>query len=741
MRVPILATTTLLLLCHVAGAGSAVSAHDGKRGELRGREMQATCDQSECIQDPTVYATQAEAIAQLGDAGGYLTSNAECSSGHESAVGSNPDQMGGTGNLVGSSCADAGKFGIWEQDCKDRADLEGVTYQQTLTPNSDFPSGCWRFWSMGGIGSARYYYNAYVGTTTRDCESSEIFTCACCNHYVGHKACSCPVIDSPAPSPPPPVPPHLVADECSGNGGASTPTPICVDDPEGTEVAVSARPPASEYTPAFDWVIKTRCCHLTRPATFCESQNSATNVCYGSAQTWAEAQQTCANDGRRLCTVAELSNCCNTGCNYDNWLVWSEDECLEPPSPPPPLPSPPPPSPPPPLPSPPPPSPPPPSPSPPPPSPPPPSPSPSPPPPSPSPPPPSPSPPPSPPAPPPTGDEWYLGAHGQNCNQVCAAGGQVCDNLLGRARQPDTDTKAKFLALLDTIRDNHRYLGTIPLPTFACNTYETKRWSQNPSITPSLGLCTSSVAIDHDPGPNHGCSSTPDNTVQRLCLCQWTSPSTPPSTPPPPPSPMPPFMPAVDPDPTGDPVYLEGWYWSTRSDQGTDPNTCDAACTHYGLLCDQELGAVHARRARPRVHRQLRHAAGGRRARRVSGHRRPGQHQLGPRVRPRLERGGRKRPVPGGQRRLRVGRVGDPVAHPLVPGQRGRLLNSSDKRHGDVQLCLQLVAGPSAQAPAVLLHSATLAAVTAIAAAADPLERLQCGAGRNARRVDREPSA
>ena len=357
MRVPILATTTLLLLCHVAGAGSAVSAHDGKRGELRGREMQATCDQSECIQDPTVYATQAEAIAQLGDAGGYLTSNAECSSGHESAVGSNPDQMGGTGNLVGSSCADAGKFGIWEQDCKDRADLEGVTYQQTLTPNSDFPSGCWRFWSMGGIGSARYYYNAYVGTTTRDCESSEIFTCACCNHYVGHKACSCPVIDSPAPSPPPPVPPHLVADECSGNGGASTPTPICVDDPEGTEVAVSARPPASEYTPAFDWVIKTRCCHLTRPATFCESQNSATNVCYGSAQTWAEAQQTCANDGRRLCTVAELSNCCNTGCNYDNWLVWSEDECLEPPSPPPPLPSPPPPSPPPPLPSPPPPSP------------------------------------------------------------------------------------------------------------------------------------------------------------------------------------------------------------------------------------------------------------------------------------------------------------------------------------------------------------------------------------------------
>ena len=739
MREPIRPIATLLLLCRVAGTNAEVHAYNRAHRELRGREL-ADCDQSECIQNPTVYATQAEAIAQLGDAGGYLTSNAECWSGHESAVGNNPDQIGGTSNQVGSSCADAGRFGIWEQDCKDRADLEGVTYQQTLTPGPNFPSGCWRLWSIAGIGSARYYYNGYVGTTTQDCQNSNILSCACCNHFVGYKACSCPVIDSPAPSPPPPVPPHLVADECSGGGGAFTPTPICVDDPDSTEVAVSARPPASEYTPTYDWVIKTRCCHLTRPATFCESQNSATNVCYGSAQTWAEAQQTCANDGRRLCTVAELSNCCNTGCNYDNWLVWSEDECLEPPSPPPPLPSPPPPSPsppppspspPPPSPSPPPPSPspPPPSPSPPPPSPSPPPPSPSPPPPSPSPPPPSPSPPPpspsppatqppAPPAPPPTGDEWYLGAYGQNCNQVCAAGGQVCDNLLGRARQPDTDTKAKFLALLDTIRDNHRYLGTIPLPTFACNTYETKRWSQNPSITPSLGLCTSSVAIDHDPGPNHGCSSTPDNTVQRLCLCQWTSPSTPPPAVPPPspleptvtwpppginyvacdaaffatygtpvvtntecttwaldvwpdlvytdgyalaiasnpndpavhidnvqnglwwcyagytnllcnPSlqhcgdvtvqytfmgfvgtvsshvdqpekvkafckvplspPPPPFLPAVDPDPTNDPVYLEGWYWSTRSDQGTDPNTCDAACTHYGLLCDQDL--------------------------------------------------------------------------------------------------------------------------------------------------------
>ena len=98
-----------------------------------------------------------------------------------------------------------------------------------------------------------------------------------------------------------------------------------------TSVAKEARPNASVYNPGADdgWVIKTRCCELASPATYCDSQSAASNgqTCYGSGQTWAEAQQTCANDGHRLCTAAELSLCCNTGCLYDRHLVWTADVC------------------------------------------------------------------------------------------------------------------------------------------------------------------------------------------------------------------------------------------------------------------------------------------------------------------------------------------------------------------------------------------------------------------------------
>ena len=130
---------------------------------------------------------------------------------------------------------------------------------------------------------------------------------------------------------PPPADRHAVFDACVGASGAVTTTPICMARESDTRVAKDVRPNASVYNPGADdaWVIKTRCCELASPATYCDSQSAASNgqTCYGSGQTWAEAQQTCANDGHRLCTAAELSLCCNTGCLYDRHLVWTADVC------------------------------------------------------------------------------------------------------------------------------------------------------------------------------------------------------------------------------------------------------------------------------------------------------------------------------------------------------------------------------------------------------------------------------
>ena len=58
------------------------------------------------------------------------------------------------------------------------------------------------------------------------------------------------------------------------------------------------------------------------------------------------ARDVCANDGRRLCSVEEMSDrCCDKGCGYDNYLLWTRDACtfehLWSPSPPPPPPPPP----------------------------------------------------------------------------------------------------------------------------------------------------------------------------------------------------------------------------------------------------------------------------------------------------------------------------------------------------------------------------------------------------------------
>ena len=40
------------------------------------------------------------------------------------------------------------------------------------------------------------------------------------------------------------------------------------------------------------------------------------------------ARDVCANDGRRLCSVEEMSDrCCDKGCGYDNYLLWTRDAC------------------------------------------------------------------------------------------------------------------------------------------------------------------------------------------------------------------------------------------------------------------------------------------------------------------------------------------------------------------------------------------------------------------------------
>jgi len=47
------------------------------------------------------------------------------------------------------------------------------------------------------------------------------------------------------------------------------------------------------------------------------------NVCLKFA-TFAQAQQTCTDLGRRLCTPVELEDnlCCHTGCGFDYELIW-----------------------------------------------------------------------------------------------------------------------------------------------------------------------------------------------------------------------------------------------------------------------------------------------------------------------------------------------------------------------------------------------------------------------------------
>jgi len=60
-----------------------------------------------------------------------------------------------------------------------------------------------------------------------------------------------------------------------------------------------------------------------------ESDSSSLGGECSGQKTWAEAESFCSSAGARLCSAAELENneVRNTGCNYDEELVWSSTEC------------------------------------------------------------------------------------------------------------------------------------------------------------------------------------------------------------------------------------------------------------------------------------------------------------------------------------------------------------------------------------------------------------------------------
>ena len=101
------------------------------------------------------------------------------------------------------------------------------------------------------------------------------------------------------------------ADPC--NGGGAFADPICMVDGMDTVVDISVRP---TNAPASAWATAVRCCWINNAGnTKCDSEHSpghatSPNNCYGTGKTYYEAKAICESDGRRLCSVDELSECC-----------------------------------------------------------------------------------------------------------------------------------------------------------------------------------------------------------------------------------------------------------------------------------------------------------------------------------------------------------------------------------------------------------------------------------------------
>ena len=70
-----------------------------------------------------------------------------------------------------------------------------------------------------------------------------------------------------------------------------------------------------------------RCCSSSGSMTECHTRDDADD-CFPAAATFLEAERACADDGKRLCTQAEVmsSICCSTGCSYDTERVWTSSK-------------------------------------------------------------------------------------------------------------------------------------------------------------------------------------------------------------------------------------------------------------------------------------------------------------------------------------------------------------------------------------------------------------------------------
>ena len=169
------------------------------------------------------------------------------------------------------------------------------------------------------------------------------------------------VDEMPPFAPPPPPFQYFVMDFC-GTANNAMANPLCMDPAESQIPALPIAGLAlggGGYNPTGGQDIMVRCCwdDASQPDGYnCEAHSDGNdndnNECYSGmigfggrvAKTWAEARTICENDGRRLCTVAELSDipCCGSGCSYDAHALWSQDVCnFSPESPPSPLPPPP----------------------------------------------------------------------------------------------------------------------------------------------------------------------------------------------------------------------------------------------------------------------------------------------------------------------------------------------------------------------------------------------------------------
>ena len=126
-----------------------------------------------------------------------------------------------------------------------------------------------------------------------------------------------PTPSPPTPSPPTPAPPLMCSafscpDNLSPKAGSvacSTTRHLQADMCGGISIKDGSTGSA-------------RCC--SHDGADCVSTDAG-GSCYGETLTYSQAMDVCALDGRRLCTVAELSQCCGTGCRYDATHVWVSD--------------------------------------------------------------------------------------------------------------------------------------------------------------------------------------------------------------------------------------------------------------------------------------------------------------------------------------------------------------------------------------------------------------------------------